>query len=67
MPESVLDVSIHLMLLFIALTGSEKEFNRFSFNTSHVTLYQLADYCGIVKTSRFNTSHVTLYLSCFLT
>ena len=53
-------VSIHLMLLFIAVLNRIPA-SADGFNTSHVTLYRQM---AIVQTSiwhRFNTSHVTLY------
>ena len=55
------DVSIHLMLLFIIFAQINCNF-LYSFNTSHVTLYQHLEQPSSSARSCFNTSHVTLYL-----
>ena len=54
-------VSIHLMLLFIAIRHW-KEQHLLGFNTSHVTLYPQNRKPMKMALPCFNTSHVTLYL-----
>ena len=56
-----IDVSIHHMLLFIAISGLSPVILS-GFNTSHVTLYQVQQMAGQFQNLCFNTSHVTLYL-----
>ena len=56
-----MEVSIHLMLLFIVHFQIRKMPSNYGFNTSHVTLYQkVLRYLYRLRKS-FNTSHVTLY------
>ena len=58
--NSVLNISIHLMLLFISERGSNENANRY-FNTSHVTVYPILLNRMIDTSRNFNTSHVTVY------
>ena len=54
-------VSIHLMLLFITDFRVIIDILIASFNTSHVTLYQVISDFEVFSLVSFNTSHVTLY------
>ena len=56
------EVSIHLMLLFIDMQHTAKDWKCRSFNTSHVTLYLVVIRLHVLHLICFNTSHVTLYL-----
>ena len=57
----MIEVSIHLMLLFIAHKNKFFYGGNISFNTSHVVIY-LPDASSLyILLSRFNTSHVVIY------
>ena len=59
--KTAMQISIHLMLLFIVLFQLHYRLDN-DFNTSHVTVYQKVKLVMYVYTD-FNTSHVTVYLT----
>ena len=61
-PIPNLNISIHLMLLFI-IKKYATPYIKENFNTSHVTVYHssIKRYGGCIR--NFNTSHVTVYLT----
>ena len=59
--EAFLDISIHLMLLFI-ISDRLSAGRELNFNTSHVTVYPFESFTGQMQQRNFNTSHVTVYL-----
>ena len=58
--EAFLDISIHLMLLFI-ISDRLSAGRELNFNTSHVTVYPFESFTGQMQQRNFNTSHVTVY------